>query len=241
MSIGAFVRRRRPPARQRGEHLRQEHAICRRTRRARFGIDLLRQGFGGPSESNNIGEESQIEIAHPPRVRGLDDRRLHAAGRVREVGTKQSRTRQVHGHAHPYRSRVGLLYQRRDPHIGRRAKLEAEDAVEAKGVGSTNFVACSHAVTGGVGKLTPGARRERPQPTTAKRKNHLCARVRKFFQDGLRRDERISAVVPLAGEHQHAAGGGKRADFLKITQGGRGDRPARPLHGRPFLRLVAAK
>ena len=64
---------------------------------------------------------------------------------------------------------------------------------------------------------------------------------RKLLEDGLRRQQRIAAVVTLARQHEHAAAVGEPADLPEIREHRPGHARAGAPHRRPLALLVAAE
>jgi len=90
-------------------------------------------------------------------------------------------------------------------------------------------------------EFAPGTLRERPQRAFSKNEPHLDARLRVFFNDAARGDERVAGVVAFPCQHQHTGIGREGTDLLKIAQHRISDRAAGLLHRGPFARFVRAE
>src|SRR4029079_11149824 len=111
VTIRSLVAARGPQRRERREHIRREHALV--------------SWFVAP-------KKSQIQISHASRLLRTDNGRFHAAGRIGEIGAKQSRARQINGGAQSNRDCIHPLEERSDSGIGGRAKLKTEKPVKAE-------------------------------------------------------------------------------------------------------------
>ncbi len=71
-----------------------------------------------------------------------------------------------------------------------------------------------------------GPRRERAQVALPQDKKDIRERRRVTIEQGLRRQQRVAAIMPLAHKYEEAAGGRESADLLKVLQDRRCDRVA---------------
>jgi len=90
-------------------------------------------------------------------------------------------------------------------------------------------------------ELTVGASGEGTQRAFAKKQPevHLSRRVER--EDGLRREQRIAAVVAFPDQYEEAGGAGELSQLTKILHHRRAHRMSGALHRGPFFCFVAAK